>query len=76
MKKITFEITDDAYEVLKLKQIEFRGELTELEYKQLRLVYQLKRHGLVRRDLDAYHQTYKITDFGRKALEALKDTNS
>lgn len=70
MKKITFEISDEAYQCLldiqEQKNIEFRNmschDLPDI-------IKELDKYDLIENNEDAWHLTYRVSEFGKEILK-------
>lgn len=70
MKKITFEISDEAYQCLldiqEEKNIEFRG----ISYDELPdTIKELNKYDLIENNEDAWHLTYRVSEFGKEIIK-------
>ena len=72
MKKITFEISDKAYDLLlniqEKNQIEFRNPENDEFIELFDLIDELLKYGLIENNLDAWHLTFKLSDFGKEII--------
>lgn len=73
MKKITFEISTDAYALLlnihENKLIEFRNLDSDDFIDKIELIDELLKCGLLNDVLDAWHLTFKVSEFGKEIIK-------
>lgn len=76
MRKITFEISEEAYQLLlsikKDGYAEYRNTLCNSTYY---LIGELQKYNLVENNMDSWYPTYILTDFGKDMVskETIRD---
>lgn len=76
MRKITFEISEEAYQILlsikKDGYAEYRNTRCDDTYY---LIGELQKYNLVENNMDSWYPTYILTDFGKEMVskETIRD---
>ena len=73
MKEFKFELCDESYDLLlKINRegyVEYRNTDEESMFEIMNLIDELYNCGLIDYDNDAWHLTYKMTEFGKKLIQ-------
>ena len=80
MRKITFEISEEAYQILlsikKDGYAEYRNTRYDDRYDDTYyLIGELQKYNLVENNMDSWYPTYILTDFGKEMVskETIRD---
>ena len=76
MRKITFEISEEAYQILLSIKKDGYAEYRNTRYDDTYyLIGELQKYNLVDNNMDSWYPTYILTDFGKEMVskETIRD---